>query len=260
MRVAIISTPRSGNSWLRFLLAETLGIPELAIHNWHDIMDNVPESLVLHIHWYREPGFQKFLRDNGFKTVTLARHPLDVLLSVLRLCKHDPTSVRWLEDNCNLQCLFDKSVTPVSKEFLNWCKGFGCENLLSISYQWFHDPHAIKLHYEDLILDPRGVVGTLASRIAGSSLSVPDAALEKYNLSFFKGLPNKHGWQGKAGLWKDFYSWPACRKIYRRHWRVFKVLGYGIKGASWMTSTKKILKRWKELNPDDPAPVPAAAG
>src|SRR5271168_4540387 len=151
MRIAIISSPRSGNSWLRTLLAGTLAIPEIAIHNWHEIADSVPESCVMQIHWYREPGFQKFLHDNGFKIITISRHPLDVLLSVLRFCKYDPNNARWLEGNCNLDYLFEQDATPVCPAFLDWCTGFGCENLLSVTYQWAHEPHATKVRYEDLL-------------------------------------------------------------------------------------------------------------
>src|ERR1700677_1877928 len=183
MRVAIIASPRSGNSWLKKLLADTLGLEEFAVHNWHEVINQLPESCLLQIHWYREPGFQMFLRDNGFKIVTITRHPLDILLSVLRFCKYDQNNARWLEGNCNLDSLF-----------------------------------------EELLHNPRETINTLASRIVGTSISIPDAVLEKYNLLYWKSLPNKHGWQGKAGLWKELYSRRTCRAIYERHQRVFDVL------------------------------------
>ncbi len=174
MRVAIISSPRSGNSWLRTLLAGTLDIPEFAVHNWREIIDPLPESCVLQIHWYREPGFQKYLHDNGFKIITVTRHPLDILLSVLRFCKYDPNNARWLEGNCNLDYLFEQDATPICPAFLEWCTSFGCENLLSVSYQWAHEPNVTKVRYEDLLHNPRDIISTLTSRLTGSGITISD--------------------------------------------------------------------------------------
>jgi len=256
MRVAIIASPRSGNSWLKKLLADTLGLEEFAVHNWHEVINQLPESCLLQIHWYREPGFQMFLRDNGFKIVTITRHPLDILLSVLRFCKYDQNNARWLEGNCNLDSLFEQEVSPTCPAFLNWCTSFGCENLLSVTYQWFHEPDVLKVRFEELLHNPRETINTLASRIVGTSISIPDAVLEKYNLLYWKSLPNKHGWQGKAGLWKELYSRRTCRAIYERHQRVFDVLGYGIDDAMASNSFQKIAERWKELTAEDPPPPP----
>lgn len=260
MRVAIIASPRSGNSWLRVLLAETLGVAEFTTHNWHEVAETLPPSCVMQVHWYREPAFQKFLREHGFKVVTIARHPLDVLLSVLRFCKHDPNNARWLEGNCEVECLFDKSVTPVSPAFLDWCAGFGCENLLSVTYQWIHEPGALRTCYEDLVRDPCGTVNTLAGALTGIPVSVPDKALEKYALPYWQALPNKHGWQGKAGLWKELFSAESCRAIRDRHQRVFNTLGYGVDEADETNSAERISQRWSELNADEgdnePQPPP----
>lgn len=251
MRVAIIASPRSGNSWLRVLLAETLGISEFTTHNWHELVNDLPQSCVMQVHWYREPGIQAFLRDCGFRVVTIARHPLDVLLSVLRFCKHDPNNARWLEGNCEVECLFDKSFTPISPVFLDWCLGFGCENLFSVTYQWMHDPGTLKTRYEDLVSDPCGTVAGLARALTGNPAPVPDEALEKYSLAYWQALPNKHGWQGKAGLWKELFTAGSCRAIHDRHRRVFDTLGYNVDEACETNSEAEISKRWVELNGDE---------
>ena len=266
MRVAILASPRSGNSWLRVLLAETLELPEFTTHNWHEVIGQVPDSCVMQVHWYREPGIQMFLRDNGFRIVTVARHPLDILLSALRFCKHDPNNARWLEGNCEIECLFDKNVTPENTVFLDWCAGFGCENLLSVTYQWFHEREAVKVHYEDLVANPRGTVDAIAYDLAGKKLSVSNATLKKFDLPYWKSLPNQHGWQGKAGLWKEFYTTESCAAIRERHRRVFDTLGYDVEGVCASNTAATISEKWKALNPEKAAaeaspngPVPAAA-
>ena len=96
-RIAIISTPRSGNTWVRSVLAHALTLEEIAVHNPRDIQDVLPQRLILQVHWYREPNFQAFLRNEGFQVLVLRRHPLDVLLSVLSLVQREPGVARWLE-------------------------------------------------------------------------------------------------------------------------------------------------------------------
>ena len=138
-RIAIISTPRSGNTWVRSVLAHALTLEEIAVHNPRDIQDVLPQRLILQVHWYREPNFQAFLRNEGFQVLVLRRHPLDVLLSVLSFVQREPGVARWLEGNTGLPAGLAK-LTPVSPDFAAYATSFGAENLLSISYQWCHEP------------------------------------------------------------------------------------------------------------------------
>src|SRR5437016_871723 len=79
IRLAIVSTPRTGNTWLRMMLAHVYGIEHQARlcipdHEW----ETFPENLLLQIHWGREQEFADKLRQHGFRVLTLARHPFDV--------------------------------------------------------------------------------------------------------------------------------------------------------------------------------------
>ena len=51
LRIAVISTPRSGNSWIRSVLAGALGMQEIAVHNYLDIQEQLPDRCFLQIHW-----------------------------------------------------------------------------------------------------------------------------------------------------------------------------------------------------------------
>src|SRR5205807_380982 len=137
LKIAIIGTPRSGNTWVRRVLTQALDLKEIAVHNPRDIPVLLPERVALQIHWYREPNFQTFLRSNGFKVVVMARHPLDVLVSVLTFIRHEPLTARWLEGNAE----FPPDLAghpPASPSFVAYATSWGAENLLSVSYQWWH--------------------------------------------------------------------------------------------------------------------------
>jgi hypothetical protein len=59
----------------------------------------------------------------------LARHPLDVLVSMLNFIRHEPLTARWLEGNAEIpKTLVGQA--PTSENFLNYAMSWGAENLL----------------------------------------------------------------------------------------------------------------------------------
>lgn len=224
-RIAIVSSPRSGNTWLRSILRDGLGLPEIAVHNYRDV-PSLPPKCVFQLHWYREANFQRFLADNSFRVITLARHPLDVLVSVLHFVRHEPQTSQWLEGNCAIpSALAGKSAA--SSEFLEYATSFGAENLLSVSYQWWHEPSAIKLRYEDLLADTAGELSRLAEQLGEDEQAIVNA-VSGNGFELFQALPNRHGWQGRAGLWRKLVPFDMAEQIRRRHARLFDILGYGL--------------------------------
>jgi hypothetical protein len=63
-RVAIVSSPRSGNSWVRCVLADILELKQIFVHNCFQAPLILPDNCILQLHWYREPNFQDSLRSN----------------------------------------------------------------------------------------------------------------------------------------------------------------------------------------------------
>ena len=96
-RLALISTPRTGNTWLRHMLSAIYDATELAVHRPDDInWGDLPKRCVLQIHWLRSTPFLSQLQRHNFRVVVLARHPLDVLLSILHFSLHDDSTQQWL--------------------------------------------------------------------------------------------------------------------------------------------------------------------
>lgn len=242
MRVAIISSPRSGNSWIRSVIRDALDLKEIAVHNYKQI-SFIPDRCVLQIHWYREPNFQEFLKENRFKVITIARHPLDILISALHFMRFEPQTAHWLCGNCELPNNLLK-YSPASDEFLLYALSFGSENLLSVTYQWWHDHDAIKLRYEDLVADTsreiKGLAGQLNVLEEDLSHSIDLNSFEKFRM-----MPNRHGWQGRAGLWRELIPTTHALEIYAHHQRVFEALGYAVEQN---TLTRKAAdERWGSL-------------
>lgn len=248
LRVAVISTPRCGNTWVRSVLADILELEELAVHNYTELK-SIPERAILQVHWYREPCFQHFLRKHNFKIVVLTRHPLDVLISILNFIRHEPLTSRWLEGNAEIPpSLIGRP--PISKEFIRYATSWGAENILSISYQWWHDRDAVKIRYEDLVQQPNDMLLRLA-RMFDPAAFDRNGAIARFNLQFFQKLPNKHGWQGRPGLWRHLILYFEARRIYKRHKHLFDVMDYSVR--PYLLSRSSALRRWEELTA--PAPL-----
>jgi Sulfotransferase domain len=242
LRIAVISSPRSGNTWVRSVLGDILRLQQFAVHNYIEL-ENIPDRCIVQLHWYREPNLQRFLNDRRFKTLVLARHPLDVLVSILNFIRHEPKTARWLEGNAEIPPSL-AGQAPTSQDFLKYSKSWGAENVLGVSYQWWHDPDAIKVRYEELVQRPHEALLNLA-RVFDPAARDEDDAIGRFGLPFFQGLPNKHGWQGRPDLWRQLIVYSDARAIYRRHKRIFDVMGYSVR--PYLLTRAAALQRWKEL-------------
>ena len=75
LRVAVIGTPRSGNSWVRVALRLLYGLEEFTAHHASEIDgDKLPRRCVIQIHWPPTPEFVAMLEREGVRVVVPARH------------------------------------------------------------------------------------------------------------------------------------------------------------------------------------------
>jgi hypothetical protein len=253
-RVAIVSSPRSGNSWVRCVLAGVLELDQIFVHNYFEAPLILPDNCILQLHWYREPNFQTFLRSHDFRVVVIARHPLDVLISTLHYARLEKEANLWLGGNAEFTPSFF-SAAPASPEFLEYATGWGAENLLCVTHQWWHDQQAIRVRYEDLVRDPTGHFTEVITSLNGSSANL-SAALQKYGLKTWQAMRNKHGWQGRPGLWQDLIPFDEAIQIYERHRGVFDGLEYSI--VRTPLTREEALRNWQQMKVD-PQPAPAAS-
>jgi len=245
LRVAVVSSPRCGNTWLSKILSSASRLETIAVHNPRDIPRPLGNSVMLQLHWYREPNFQMFLREHGFRVITIARHPLDVLVSSWRFRLFDNTHHRWLEGNTELPAR-RIDAAPCSSAFVTYATSFGAENLLCVSYLWWHDPNAIRLRYEDMAADPlwtfRGLYRALGREPA---ISLEDS-LHRFDLEWFRRV-HHHGWQGRPDIWRELIPWADAVAIFQRHRRLFEILGYDIFPETTLSHDDALLN-WRQLN------------
>ena len=202
MRVAVVSTPRSGNMWLRRLLVAAYGLEERSAHTPSEVAwDELPGRCVLQLHWRRTPQFLALLERHAFGVVVLARHPLDVLVSILHFAPHEPQTVRWLDGEAGDEAALD-GADPVSEAFLRYATGPRAQALLAVTPEWWGVADA-RVRYEELVAEPARELERLADDL-GAPLLVPaaDAAAAVSFADLRREASNEHFWQGRPGLWR----------------------------------------------------------
>ena len=96
MRLAIVATPRTGNTWLKVLLGKIYDLPEIETFTLRDDdWTRVSGPCILQVHIRREPVVEARFEREGFRLLTLTRHPFDVLVSILRFAAFANTA-NWL--------------------------------------------------------------------------------------------------------------------------------------------------------------------
>lgn len=204
LRLAIVSTPRSGNTWFRNLLLRYYAIPEGASHELTDAdWERMPPEVVYQIHWPRTPEFVAQLRDHGFRVVTLARHPLDTLISILHFSWYNPNTAQWLLGRGGDESQL-RAAMPRSRPFVEYAAGPRAAALLGVTADWWGQPDVVSVRYEDVVRDPAGQLAALAEQVGPprcESVAAVVAACSLDNLK--KQAVDNHYWKGRPGLWRE---------------------------------------------------------
>lgn len=226
MKFAVVSTPRSGNTWLRYMLASLYGLKQHAAHtpqglDWAALSDDC----IVQLHWHCEPAFSALLADNNFRVVTIARHPISVLLSIWQFAAHEPETARWLDgEGGNEAAILNRPVA--SPEFLSYACGPRARALLSVSAEWWHAPGSLKVRYEDLVQSPDETLARLCQPLGPTCRSIAatlqDNTLEKLRTT----STNNHFWKGQPDAWRQMIPPDFVREIEHAHSDIFKSLNY----------------------------------
>jgi hypothetical protein len=233
LRLALISTPRAGNNWLRHLLGDLYRFPTIPVHSLHDVdWVALPPECLLAIHWHPTPAFLERLSKRGFRCLILARHPLDVLISILHFALHyssTQATQRWLEgEGGNERGIF--AAMPRSTAFLNYATGHRAGALLSVSYEWWNLPGCFQVRYENLLTDPEGVLQRLANALGAPPRARVAEVVSASSMARLRQSTGSryHFWQGQKGLWRSLLPQREASLIADAHREIFAELGYEV--------------------------------
>lgn len=227
LRLAVVSTPRTGNTWLRRMLDTVYSLAHVVVEGPARIdWAGLPPRCVLQTHWEPDPEFVARLAEHGFRPITLARHPLDVLLSILHLASLIPVREQWCEGREGGEEPLALA-TPCAREFLDYAAGPRARLLLDISRQWAARPECLLVRYEALVADPRERLAELCRSIRPAPGEAIARAVEAHDLEQSRAkVHNQHFWQGRPGHWRRFLPEAEARAAAAPHAAVFAAFGY----------------------------------
>ncbi|MFO0966812.1 MAG: sulfotransferase domain-containing protein [Gemmataceae bacterium] len=227
LRLAIISTPRAGNNWLQNLLSRAYDLPRLSPVSLPNVdWMGLPRDCVLILHWRRDPALVELLHTHRFRVISLARHPLAVLVSILHFALREPTG--WLHDDGAEQAIL--GLSPASPGFLDYACGPRAAALLAVTCDWWRAPGCLRVRYEDLLADPEEELRRLVDAIGVPPRRPVHEAAAAVTLAGLRAQhPERphHFWQGRPDLWKTLLPAAAAHKIAAAHPTAFAPLGYG---------------------------------
>jgi SAM-dependent methyltransferase len=247
-RIAILSTPRSGNMWLRRLLGAVYDLDDLSADTPAAVpWDDLPDACALQLHWPPTGPLIEQLERSEFSTVALARHPLDVLVSVLQFAQNEPRTARWLNGDGGTELPLLGS-EPCSEAFRAYASGPRAGALLAVSADWWRTPTLdAPVRFEELVASPDAVLGRVTERLGGSVASSVTRATE---LVTFENLQtetgNGHFWRGRPGQWRSLVTADDAAAVERAHPFAFAELGYAADADPQLTEAEA-RENWRAL-------------
>jgi hypothetical protein len=228
LRIAVISAPRTGNTWLHHLLMDVYGISGFPVHTPGEVdWAGLPADCSVQIHWHRTPEFVRTLAETGFQVVTLVRHPLDVLISILQFSLSDSSTLLWLEGDCGDERPIYGAM-PGSAAFRAYATGPRAATLLGVSREWWAAANGCGLRYEELVADTAGELARLTAALGAPPRRPVAEVIAGTTLPRMRARvgSNHHFWQGRPGLWKLLLTAPVAQEIMRAHAAYCEDFGY----------------------------------
>lgn len=228
MKLALISSPRGGNTWLRMIVADCYGLQQRAVHT-PDAVDwsALPDQCIVQMHWRYDDRFAAMLAEQRIQIITISRHPLDVLLSIWQFAPHEPQTMHWLAgEGGDESSLIGREVA--SDAFLEYATGPRAAALLSVTAEWWHIDGVIRVRYEDLVADPHAALRPMTDRLGAVVDSIDDVLARLTIDKLRKTSTNNHFWRGQPGHWRTLIPRERCEAIERAHSGVFESLGYSV--------------------------------
>lgn len=247
-----MTTPRSGNTWLRHLVGAIYAMPSIAVNNPREVdWDHLPERCVLAVHWHPEKQFLEQLAARSFRSVTMCRHPLDVLASILHFASvgdnAEMYTARWLEGEQGNE---DEIVNamPTSQRFIRYAQGPRARALLSVSREWSTITDCTTVSYESLVANPVRELTRLVGRLEPVEAAAIASAVDAHTFEKMKrSVQNEHHWQGSPGHWKLLFPARAAREIAAAHAESFTLFHYDCEPDESLTRSEALI-RWCMLD------------
>lgn len=242
-RFAVVSTPRSANTWVSTTLADYLGLTWRSAFtpgevDWHAL----PERYSIQIHWPRTARFQRLLDRQRAQVVVLVRHPLDTLISIMQFAHQSLSTAHWAGGaGGNERSIL--GALPSSTDFVEYAVSKRARLLLSISEQWWGPRAVACIRFEDLIADPAAALRQIATAGGIKPVRLVCDVVAAHRFERLQAELRTHYWQGQAGLWRKLLTADVVEQIAPAYERRAKRFGYDLTPDPQLTD-KRARAEW----------------
>lgn len=235
--IVLASYPKSGNTWMRFLVANLITEEPVTFENieniipdiyvWDDArFKNMERPRILKSHEYFDPRYGK--------TIYIVRDPRDVVVSYY----HHHIKFNLIRPDCRLDDFVERFVEGLLDPFGSWGGNVG---------SWLgarrHSSSFLLVRYEDLLSSPTSEMKRVAEHLGlDRTDSQLDGVIEKSSFDNMKKMEKKQtdSWKaldttrkdmpfvrdGKKGGWKKVLSEKAVCTIEGAWGDIMSELGY----------------------------------
>jgi hypothetical protein len=243
LKILIVSTPKTGNTWLRHLLAAIYDLPTAKLDFPFDSgqANAHGERWIAHQHYTPEPALRDWAMQHKAVLVTTIRHPGDVLISLY----HHVRSLRGRFNFYQLGALADDDGTfgePVRAVVHTVFK-----DILGVSVDWMATGITRAVRYEELYYNPVDTLAALTDTIIPVSRDAVERAVERCDINVMRSLAfedRSFYRKGGTGGWRDVL--PATivdlLRTTEPYPAQFAALGYTLDAEdSWRAATPRRL-------------------
>jgi hypothetical protein len=227
------------------MLADAMDLTQIAVHRPDDVPRELPDRCIIQLHWRYSSELQSWAVDLQLRPLTLTRHPLGVLISILHFCVNEPDTCQWLDGRGGNEIAL-RGHSPFSREFLEYGKSRRAAELLSVSPDWLNAgvPFA---RYEQLVSSPETALTTILGDLGLQPLRPVTEVVRRYGIeSLRRTSSNQHFWRGDPFLWKRLLTSHIAEEIYGTQESIFAQSGYGIDNVTFPTASE-VEQTWYSL-------------
>lgn len=235
LKILVMSTPKTGNTWVKHLLAAVYDLPVVDLDAPFDEAQAhaLGERWVGHQHFLPDSKVLKWASQNQVVFVTTVRHPGDVLVSLYHyVCNYHKIDGHDFGYSAEL---FQADHGQIGANTINYVERFFFV-VLNVSIAWLSSGRTHRVRYEDLWWDPIATLTNLTAQIHLASEDSIERAVEQSNLQMLRSLHGSNARfyrQGNVGHWRRELP-PSLLDIFRRqspYPEQFATLGYSLDPA-----------------------------
>ena len=252
-RILIAATEKTGNTWLKYLLAQIYELPTPYISQ--DFSEAEADSLgnrwVTHQHFLPERPLLNWAAKTQAQLVTMIRHPADILVSLYHYCcnypdhyKEDPAvSAALATDAEERQVTAELPHHVVDGELLHVLQErIMCD--VNISISWIRSGRSSVVRYEDLSVDPLKTLSTLAESIAPVSRDRVENAIQACDIKVLRdnyAIDSRFFRRALIGEWRSVLPADVLRRFAKEEpfRSQLSFLGYDVKVDSKRAKLRK---------------------